>query len=225
MLHFLSNERTYAQGRNRHIFLRGQSHFSWFFPGVKCFFPGRKFPSFTKVKSQKKKKKSPHPLSTLLTFPTSISNFPNFPSSLLQFSTFLLQFSFFSSQFYPFFHFSLPLFFPIRRQKFPGQKSREGHSASPGPTCYATSPCLCLTETIRQERCENCKGLKDRTSPYPLFQVSAPRVGPLKKGAVYLFVCLSWLDMIIENPRLTILFCENLKKISSKSFLWHVFMI
>ena len=31
---------TLLQGRNRHIFLRGQSHFSWFFfLDVKCFFP------------------------------------------------------------------------------------------------------------------------------------------------------------------------------------------
>ena len=55
-----------GQGRNRHVFLRGQSHFSWFFPGVKCFFPvenshfGRpktNFCCFQKWKAKKKKKK------------------------------------------------------------------------------------------------------------------------------------------------------------------------
>ena len=29
------------QGRNRHIFLRGQSHFSWFFSRREMLFPGR----------------------------------------------------------------------------------------------------------------------------------------------------------------------------------------
>ena len=62
------------QGRNRKIFLRGQSHFSWFFPGVKCFFlvenfhfgsPKTNFRRFEKWKAKKKKKKkkkgsSPH---------------------------------------------------------------------------------------------------------------------------------------------------------------------
>ena len=40
-LHFLS---AHIQGRNRHIFLRGQSHFSWFFPRCEMLFPSRKFP-------------------------------------------------------------------------------------------------------------------------------------------------------------------------------------
>ena len=31
-------ERSLQRGK-RNIFQRGQSHFSWFFPGVKCFFP------------------------------------------------------------------------------------------------------------------------------------------------------------------------------------------
>ena len=94
------------QGRNRHNFLRGQSHFSWFFffffPGLKCFFVGRKFPfwytqnefpSFSKVK-----KKSPHLF--FITFPTYISNFP---PSLLQFSFFsiLSPFPFFPCLFFP----------------------------------------------------------------------------------------------------------------------------
>ena len=59
-------------------------------------------------KRKKKKKKRSSPL--FMTFPTSISNFPpsfyNFPSFLLNFHPF-----------------SLPSFFPMRQQKFPGQKT------------------------------------------------------------------------------------------------------
>ena len=105
-----------TQGRNRHIFLRGQSHFSWFFfPDVKCFFPvensdfGRpknKFPSFSKVKSKKekkkKKKKCPHLFSELFLLPFPIFHLFTFP----------LQFSFFSSQFLPLSPFFLAYFFP-----------------------------------------------------------------------------------------------------------------
>ena len=105
------------RGVNRYIFLRGQSHFSCFFPGRKFpfwytqnKFPDRKFPFwytqnkfllFSKVKSKKKKKKKSSPL--FIIFPTSISNFP---SSLLQFFFFS---SLFSSQFSPLFP---CLFFP-----------------------------------------------------------------------------------------------------------------
>ena len=107
------------QGRNRHIFLRAQSNFSWFLSQCEMFFPGRKFPfwytqnkfrSFSKVKSKKKKKKRSSPL--FITFPTPISNFPSS----------LLQFSFFSPQFSPLFPFFLASFFPICKHKFPGQK-------------------------------------------------------------------------------------------------------
>ena len=69
IIHCISFVYGSLQGRNRHIFLRGQSHFSWFFSRREMFFPGRKyshfgtpktnnkFPSFSKVKSKKKKKK------------------------------------------------------------------------------------------------------------------------------------------------------------------------
>ena len=68
-----------------------------------------KFRRFQKWKA--KKKKSSH-----LFYNFSYFNFP--PS--------LLQFSFFSSQFSPLFPFFLASFFPIRQQKFPGQKSLGG---------------------------------------------------------------------------------------------------
>ena len=123
-----------VQGRNRHIFLRGQSHFSWFFSQCEMLFfpvetshfgrPKTNFCRFQKWKQKqtnkqpkkKKKKKRSSPL--FITFPTSISNFP--PP--------LLQFSFFSSQFSPLF---LASYFPIRQQKFPGQKSRGGGTLLP----------------------------------------------------------------------------------------------
>ena len=113
-----------SQGRNRKILLRGQSHFSLFFPDVKCFFPVENFhfgwpkTNFSEkwkakqtkqnIKTKKKqtnkqtnknktkKKSSPH----FVTFPLSIFNFP--PS--------LLQFSFFSSQFSHLFPFLLDFF-------------------------------------------------------------------------------------------------------------------
>ena len=94
-------------------------------------FPGRKFPfwytqnkfsSFSKVKSKKKKKKKKRSSPLFLTF-----------------SCFHSQFSTFSSQFSPLFPFFLASFFPIRQQKFPGQKSLGGHSAPLPPACYATA--------------------------------------------------------------------------------------
>ena len=115
--------RGYFQGRNRHILLRGQSDFSWFFPGVKCFFPvenshfGRpktNFRRFQKWKAKKKKKKE----KVVTTF--------------YHFSYFHFQFSFFSSQFSPLFPFFLASFFPKRHLKFPGQQSLGG-TLPPGP--------------------------------------------------------------------------------------------
>ena len=112
------------------FFWGGKVIFPAFFPGVKWFFPveipilvdPKQIPVVLKSEKQKKnktkqnkqqtkKKQGPHLF--FITFPTSISNFP--PS--------LLQFSFFSSQFSPLFPFFLASFFPIRPQKFPGQKS------------------------------------------------------------------------------------------------------
>ena len=116
------------QGHSRKIFLRGQSYFPDFFPGVKCFFlvenyhfgrPKTNFSGFEKWEA--KKKKGP-----LLIFPPSIFNFP--PS--------LLQFSFFSSQFSSLFPFFLASFFPVCQQKFSSQKSL---GALCPPACYATA--------------------------------------------------------------------------------------
>ena len=112
------------QGHNRKIFLRGQSHFSWFSSWREMLFPNRKFhfgkpktnfSRFEKWKAKKKKKKrsSPH----FVRFPPSIVNF---------LPPFILQFSFFSSlvSHFPLFpFFPLPLFSPVGQQKFPGQKS------------------------------------------------------------------------------------------------------
>ena len=121
---------SYVQGRNRHIFLRGQSHFSWFFPGEKCFFPVE-IPilvdpkqisvvfNFPKWKAKKKKRSSP----LFITFPTSNSNFT---PSLLQFFVFFLNFC-------HSFLFSLPLF-PDTSAKISQSKVSGGH-----PACYATA--------------------------------------------------------------------------------------
>ena len=97
-----------GQGRNRHIFLRGQSHFSRFF--------------------SRREMSSP----LFITFPTSISNFP---PSLLQFSFF---FSFFNI--HPHFPFFPSLLFPIRQQKFPGQKSLGSLCPLPPPIRHCSRP-------------------------------------------------------------------------------------
>ena len=109
----------WCQGRNRKIFLRGQSHFPDFFPTWNVFLPvgnfhfGRpktNFSGFEKwkerggEKKKKKKKSSPH--------------FVTFPSSTFLFTIFLLFFSIFTP--FPFF---LASFFPVGQQKFPGHKS------------------------------------------------------------------------------------------------------
>ena len=115
------------------IFLRGQSHFSWFFSQREMLFPGRKFPFwwtknkfmwFWKVRSKKnqKKKSSPHSV----TFPPSILPFAIFRLPFFDFPSFLVHFPFFS----------LPLFFLLCQQKFPGQKSL---GATLPPACYATA--------------------------------------------------------------------------------------
>ena len=107
------------------FFWRAKS-FSWFFPGVKCFFPvenshfGRPKTNFHRFQKWKEKKKKNRSSPLFIAFRTSVSNFP--PS--------LLQFSFFSSQFSPLFPFFLCSFFPIHQLKFPSQ--------NPRPACYAT---------------------------------------------------------------------------------------
>ena len=86
--------RAQTQGRKRKIFHRGQSNFSWFFPGVKCLFPvenshfGRSKTNFSGFEKWKKRKRK-GPLLIFLTIPPSIFNFP--PS--------LFRFSFFSAPF------------------------------------------------------------------------------------------------------------------------------
>ena len=103
------------QGHNRKIFLRGKVIFPDFFPGVKCFFPSRKFSfwytqnkflPFWKVRCKKKKKTSPH-FGTLF---------------LIPFSIFLLFFP------PPFSVFSLPLF-PGRSAEISQSEVSGGHSA------------------------------------------------------------------------------------------------
>ena len=107
----------YSRGVTGIFFWGGKVIFPDFFPGVKCFFPvenshfGRpktNFRRFQKWKAKKKKKVL-----------TSFSDV-----FLLPFPIFHLFYSIFTP--FPFF---LASFFPIRQQKFPGQKSLGGHSA------------------------------------------------------------------------------------------------
>ena len=107
------------QGLNRHIFLRGQSPFFWFFSGVKCFFqvqnshfgrPKTNFRRFQKWKAQKKKKKKKGPHLFLERFPASISNFPPFLVN-----------------YHPFSLFSLPLFSRYVSKNFPVRSLGGGH--------------------------------------------------------------------------------------------------
>ena len=76
----------------------------------------------------KNKKKSPHLFLELFLLPFPIFKFP-------------LQFSFFSSQFLPLSPFFLAYFFPIRQQKFPGQKSLGG-TLPPAPPPPPVTPLL-----------------------------------------------------------------------------------
>ena len=114
----------FLQGRKRNIFQRGQSHFSWFFPGVKCFFPienshfGTPTTNFSGFEKWKKK----------------TSSFCNFSSFHFQFSTFPFSISFFSSPF-PLFFF-LPLF-PGRSAEISRWKV-SGKHLPPASGCYAT---------------------------------------------------------------------------------------
>ena len=128
-------------------FSEGHSHFSWFFPGVKCFFPvanshfGRpktNFRCFQKWKAKKKKKKV-------------ITSFLNFSYFHFQFSTFLFQFSIFLlffSIFSPFPFFPC-LSFPDTSPKISRSEVSGGHSAPnplPPPACYATGDWWVLSE-------------------------------------------------------------------------------
>ena len=90
----------------RKFFWGGQSHFSWFFPGVKCFFPVENFhfgrpktncSGFEKWEEQgkkrKKKRSSPH----FVIFPPSIFNFTIF----LLFFSIVTPFPFFPCLLFP----------------------------------------------------------------------------------------------------------------------------
>ena len=85
---------TYVLGHNRHVFLRGQSHFSWLFFPVENFHFGRPKTNFRRFQKWKAKKKKKVLISSFyITFPTSILPifhlpFYNFPSFLLDFHPF-----------------------------------------------------------------------------------------------------------------------------------------
>ena len=127
------NNMQHRQGRNSHIFLRGKV----IFPGVKCSFPVenshfgrpktnfRRFLKWKAKKKKKKKKKRPSPL------------FYNFSYFHFQFSTFPFTIFLIFFSIFTLFPFLLTSFFPIRQQKFPGQKSL-GTLCPPPPACYAT---------------------------------------------------------------------------------------
>ena len=116
----------WQQGRNRKIFLRGQSHFSWFFCPAWNAFSRYKISILVATKqiyivfkSEKQKKKKKKKI---------LSSFSNIFLLLFSISTFL-KFSFFSFQFSPFSIFSLPLF-PGRAAKISrSEVSGGGHSA------------------------------------------------------------------------------------------------
>ena len=104
----LKYSRCYHQGRNRHIFLRGQSNFSWFFSRCEMFFFfffffsgknshfGRPETNFRRFQKWKEKKEEEEEKKKLGGSSPIFYNFTIFPSLLLNF--------------YPFGLFSLPLF-------------------------------------------------------------------------------------------------------------------
>ena len=136
---------TKTQGWNRKIFLRGQSHFSWCFPGVKCLFPvenvlfGKpktnlrgfeRWEAKKKKKKKKKKRKKKEKKNVL----SSFCNFCNFSIFHFQFQPSLLQFSSFLLNFFTPFHFFLASFFPGRSAKI----LRSEVEGALCPACYAT---------------------------------------------------------------------------------------
>ena len=139
--------RGWLQGRNRKIFLRGQSHFSWLFlifSWREMLFPGRKISILVDpeqilvcLKSEKQKK-SPH--------------FVTFPSFHFQFSTFLFtSFILFFSICPLFSLLSLCLFLPVGQQKFPSQKSWGGGGnlpLAPHLLCNWVAMPLSLRQTL-----------------------------------------------------------------------------
>ena len=133
---FIFNWSNATQGRNRHIFLSGQSHFSWFFSWHEMLFPSRKCPFwYTKqisiFKSEKQKKKKKKKSSPLF--------FCNFSYFHFQFSTFSFTiFLLFSSIFTPFPFFPC-LFFPDTSAKISWSEVSGGNSVPPPSPSPVTS--------------------------------------------------------------------------------------
>ena len=137
-LHFIGHA---GRGVTGIFFWGGKVIFPDFFPGVKWFFPvkishfGRSKTNFCrfqmwKKKKKKKREKEKHLFLELFLLPFQIFhlpfyNFHNFPSFLLNF--------------HPFSLFFLASFFPIRQQKFPGQKSL-GSTLPPAPCPLPVTP-------------------------------------------------------------------------------------
>ena len=100
------------QGRNRGIFLRGQSHFSWFFfPTWNAFSRkkiGRPKTNFRRFQKWKKKSSSPF----FYNFSFFRFQFSTFPFTIYNFPSFLLNFL-------PFSLYSLPLFSRYVSKNFP----------------------------------------------------------------------------------------------------------
>ena len=150
------------QRRNRKNFPRGQSYFSWFFPGVKCFFlvanvhigrhkttkqilvvlksdkqkKKRKKEKKKEKKERKERKKRKRRRSSRKK--RFSPHFVTFSPSIFNFPPSLLQFSIFSSQFLPFFSFSLTSSFPVGQQKFPLQK----YLGAPAPPPVTPLSCI-----------------------------------------------------------------------------------
>ena len=138
------------QGRNRNFFLRGQSHFSWFFSRREIFFsPVENFPFGTpktiicRFERWKKKKKKKGPLLILLIFGT-------FPPSILPFSFFSSSIS--SPPPFPFFP---CLFFPDRSAEISRSEFSGGTLPPPPVTLLYSMPVWFLcSEMTELELCE-----------------------------------------------------------------------
>ena len=136
--------KAYLQWRKRNIFQRGQNHISWFFTGVKCFFPGTNFHFGTP-----KTKRSllifipiPFPFEVFL---LPVYNFPSFP---LHFPFTLPLFILSSS-----FSLSPPFFFPPPSfQNFP-----QILPTSPTPS-YATAMHVAITDVVKIMLKSMCRG-------------------------------------------------------------------
>ena len=121
------------QGRNRHIFLRGQSHFSRFVSPVensRFGTPKTNFRRFQKWKAKKKKKKKV--LNNFLQL--FLLSYFHLQFSTFHFTIFLLFFSICTP--FPFFPFFLCLFFPATSAKISRSEVSEGTLPPCLPACY-----------------------------------------------------------------------------------------